>query len=482
MATRLLQNYLEDKDGTRSFAAPSPVQQNHNTTMQSKDRIILAVDVDNPDAAMKLVSTLGSVVGSFKFGLELIYAMLASILEGDAEQAAKNAAHIRDLFRLAGRQLFLDGKFDDIPNTVGAAAKIVGQNIKVGMFNVHASAGTEAMMAAAQNAGASKTLALTVLTSREENDAHLDFGKPSKAAVLHFARNAKMAGLTGIVCSPQELQLLNSRPELKGQLKVTPGIRSPDDPPDDQKRTMTAREAIAMGADYVVVGRPITKAADPVVAAQKMASEISLGLRDRFALELFGLKNIKFGAFKLKLHETQPQAPLSPIYLNIRGLPEWLYALAGDILHDLVIHEGITDFDYVIGIPKAGEPIGMALAKALGKPHIRIKKEEGDGGRHISSQILDPFQGGSRVLLVDDLVTRAGTKREAIASVEANGLKVVATVVLYDREQGGLAELNREGHKVVAASKLSEALELLVAKGKITSDKKDEVTAYIAAN
>ncbi|MDE2188354.1 MAG: orotidine-5'-phosphate decarboxylase [Patescibacteria group bacterium] len=451
--------------------------------MQAKDRIIVAVDVDHPDKAIELVTKLGPKVGSFKIGLELITAMLASVLVMDEQEALANAKRVRELFQLLGRQFFYDGKFKDIPNTVGAVSKIVGKMIKVGMFNVHASSGIKGMMAAVENKGESKVLAVTVLTSHEENNAFLDYGAPSKAKVLQYARNAKLAGCDGVICSPQELMLLDDQPELAGLRKVTPGIRSSDDPADDQKRTLSPREATAAGATELVIGRPITKAASPVEAAQKIAGEIALGLVDRLHMSLFNLQKIKFGAFKLKLHEKHPDAPLSPIYLNIRELPEdWLYALMGDILHDLVVREGIGDFDYVIGIPKAGEPIGKAFAKAVGKPHLRIEKVEDEGGRRITSTILDPFEKGKKVVIIDDLVTKADTKREAIKSVEANGLEVVATIVLYDREQGGLKELNAEGRKVCAVAKLSETMEFFVTKKKIDAAKKKEVMEYIAAN
>ncbi|TSC85188.1 MAG: uridine monophosphate synthetase [Parcubacteria group bacterium Gr01-1014_17] len=203
---------------------------------------------------------------------------------------------------------------------------------------------------------------------------------------------------------------------------------------------------------------------------------------EHFHASLFDLRKIKFGAFKLKLHEKNPDAPLSPIYLNIRELPEWVYTLAGDILHDLVVLENIPDFDYVIGIPKAGEPIGRAFAKAVNKPLLRIEKIEGQDGRKITSNILDQFEKGKKVVLVDDLITKADTKREAIQSVEENGLEVVGTLVLYDREQGGLEELNRTGRKVCAVARLGEMLDFFVREKKIPQEKKDEIMEYIAAN
>lgn len=450
--------------------------------MLAKDRIIVAVDVDNPTKAIALLILLKAYVGSFKIGLELITALLISMLVLDKKEALKNLGLVREFFKLIGDQFFWDGKFDDIPNTVGAVAKIVGHAVKVRMFNVHASCSVKGMMAAVANKGQSQVLAVTVLTSTDENNAFAIFGAPSKAKVLQFAREAKLAGCDGIVCSPQELLVLDDQPELASLRRVTPGIRSQEDPADDQNRTMTAHDAIVAGASELVIGRPITGATSPVEAAQKIASQIEIALPKRFHLCLFNLSKIKFGSFKLKLHQTNPTAPESPIYLDIRGLPAWLYLLAGDILHDLAVREGITDFDYVIGIPKAGEPIGIAFANAVGKPHLSIVKEEGDGGRKITSQILSPFLPGKKVVLIDDLITKAGTKREAIEAIEANGLIVVATLVLYDREQGGLAELNAEGRKVCAASTLTKALDFYVERKKITPEKRTEVLAYVAAN
>lgn len=235
--------------------------------MEAKERIIVALDVDSLDKAKSLVESLAPHVGCFKIGLELL----------TAEGAPQVVAFVHAL----GGKVFFDGKFNDIPNTVGSAAKVVAQ-MGVSMFNIHASAGIEAMMAAVANKGQSFVLAVTVLTSLEEsleeNNTHLIFGGPSKAKVLQLARDAKLAGCDGIICSPQEIELLGKQKELRGLLKVTPGIRFTNSLPDDQKRTMTAREAILAGADYLVIGRPITQAPDPVKAAQKIAQEITVVL------------------------------------------------------------------------------------------------------------------------------------------------------------------------------------------------------------
>ena len=235
--------------------------------MEAKDRIIVALDVDSLDKARSLVESLAPHVGCFKVGLELLMAV--------------GAPKVVEFVHSFGGWVFLDGKFGDIPNTVGGAAKAVaGLNVK--MFNVHASAGVEAMMAAVANRGQSLVLAVTVLTSLEENNAYLIFGGPSKAKVLQLARDAKIAGCDGIICSPQELELLGKQRELASLLKVTPGVRPEWAAVGDQKRVMTPAEAITAGADWLVIGRPITKPpaeiGSPIDATQKIAEEIASAL------------------------------------------------------------------------------------------------------------------------------------------------------------------------------------------------------------
>lgn len=215
---------------------------------------------------------------------------------------------------------------------------------------------------------------------------------------------------------------------------------------------------------------------------------------EKFFLCLERMEKIKFGAFKLKLHEKHPEAPLSPIYLNIRDLPEDVdifengtYHSAGILLAKLVM-EKISiledDFDYIVGIPKAGEPLAEALALILHKPLLKIQKEENEGGRKISNKIDLPFEktGKEKILLVDDLITQADTKLEAINSLKENGLNVIATLVLVDREQGGVEELKRNGHNIFAVATLSELLEIYEKEGCITKEKREEVIKYIKEN
>jgi orotidine-5'-phosphate decarboxylase len=228
------------------------------------EQIIVALDVRDLDSAKSLVEQLAPHVGCFKIGLELITSV-------GGPQAV-------DFIHGLGGEVFYDGKFDDIPNTVGAASKAVaGLNVK--MFNVHASAGVDAMTAAVANKGQSLVLAVTVLTSLEENNAHLIFGAPSKAKVLQLARDAKIAGCDGIICSPQELELLSKQKELDDLMRITPGVRSEWANVGDQKRIMTPAEAKKAGATAMVIGRPITKPpaeiGTPLDAVKRIIDEIA---------------------------------------------------------------------------------------------------------------------------------------------------------------------------------------------------------------
>lgn len=186
-----------------------------------------------------------------------------------------------ELVHSLGGKIFYDGKFDDIPNTIGAASKAVSK-LGIKMFNVHASAGVEAMVAAVDNKGKSLVLAVTLLTSLDENNTKLIFGAPSKAKVLQFALDAKIAGCNGIICSPQELEFLGKQKELGGLMKITPGIRPAWAVVGDQKRIMTPAEAIEAGATFLVIGRPITKPpteiGTPVDAVKKITEEIAVAV------------------------------------------------------------------------------------------------------------------------------------------------------------------------------------------------------------
>lgn len=229
---------------------------------RAKQRIILALDVDTLDKALDLVKRLHPYVGTFKIGLELL--------------TAEGAPKVVNAIKEAGGEIFYDGKFDDIPATVGKSSKQAAK-LGVKIFNLHASAGMSAMLEAVKNKGQAEVYAVTVLTSIDEHNCNIIFGSPTKAKVLQMAREAALAGCDGIICSPQELEILVGCPELALLKKMTPGIRPMFSQVNDQKRVMIPAEAIKAGAHYLVIGRPITNPGDGMTqeeAAMKVLEEI----------------------------------------------------------------------------------------------------------------------------------------------------------------------------------------------------------------
>ena len=229
-------------------------------------QILVALDVDTAEAAHALADTLRGSVGGFKIGSRLFTSHGPSIVESLVSR---------------GDRVFLDLKFHDIPNTVAGA---VGAATRLGvwMVNVHASGG-HAMMKAARDAAdaeASKAgrarplvIAVTMLTSlSEETMGEIGVAGALAGQVGRLAVLAQSAGLDGVVASPQEIALIRSRCGPAFEI-VTPGIRSASDEKGDQSRTMTAGDALAAGASYLVVGRPIIAAPDPRAAAERIAAE-----------------------------------------------------------------------------------------------------------------------------------------------------------------------------------------------------------------
>ena len=234
----------------------------------SLDRLYVALDVERLDEAEGLLDRLTGIVGGCKIGSQLF-------------TAAGPVAIERALKR--GFRVFLDLKYHDIPNTVAGAIR-EATRLGVFMLNVHASGGGAMLRAAAEAATkAAKELALprpivlgvTVLTSLDRRALELEVGVlgPVDAHVVRLAERAREAGLDGCVASPREIGLLRSAFGAAWRI-VTPGIR-PASRDDDQVRVATPASAIRAGADYVVVGRPITAAADPAAAMRAIVEEIA---------------------------------------------------------------------------------------------------------------------------------------------------------------------------------------------------------------
>ena len=242
-----------------------------------QDRLIFALDIGKGgmEEVLSWVDVLHGHVGLFKVGKE------AFTIYGPA---------LIDKIHERGARVFLDLKYHDIPNTVARAAEgAVG--LGVAMFNIHAAGGRSMMVAAVAAANqaverlhvpAPLLVAVTVLTSLSDEDLRkIGFHLTTMEAVLNFARMAQDAGLAGVVASPRETEIIR---KVCGDdfVIVTPGIRGGGAVTgDDQKRTLSPEEAIAAGADYLVVGRPIRMATNPASEADRIVEAIARGLRTR---------------------------------------------------------------------------------------------------------------------------------------------------------------------------------------------------------
>ena len=234
------------------------------------NKLIIALDVDSPVRARELVSALRGIAGMFKIGSRLFTAAGPSLVK---EIVA------------SGEQVFLDLKYHDIPNTV-AQAGVEATRLGVSIFNVHAMGGREVMRRTAdavaqcaESEGIARPIVIgvTALTSANAETLH-EIGIADKPTELvsRLALLAKESGMDGVVASPQEIGLVRAAVRNQPFVIVTPGIRPAGADPLDQKRVTTPQEAIAAGADYIVVGRPILSAADPVETARRILEDMEL--------------------------------------------------------------------------------------------------------------------------------------------------------------------------------------------------------------
>ena len=235
------------------------------TREQAREKIIFALDVETFAEAKHWVSVLAGHVGMFKVGKQLF------------------TAHGPDIVRMVenfGGDVFLDLKYHDIPNTV-AMASLEAARLGARLFNLHALGGYEMMARTVEalnrefpSGERGRILAVTILTSSTEatlRDVGIDH--PVQEMVVRLARLAQKAGIDGVVASPLEVPLIREACG-KDFLVVTPGVRPVFAAANDQKRVMTPAEAVQAGADYLVIGRPISAAPDPLQAAEMIVNEI----------------------------------------------------------------------------------------------------------------------------------------------------------------------------------------------------------------
>ncbi len=229
---------------------------------QVRDQLIVALDVETRQAALDLVETLGDRVSRYKIGARMFTRYGTEIVEAVGER---------------GAEVFLDLKFHDIPNTVAGAVEAAADREDVFMVTVHASGGREMVRRAAEAAGREgpAIVAVTALTSLGERDVRdVAGGKELESWAHALGRLASEAGADGLVCSGHEVAAFR-RAHGDALLLVTPGIRPEGAGADDQKRPVTPDEALEFGSDYLVVGRPIYRADDPVAVVEQIAAGIA---------------------------------------------------------------------------------------------------------------------------------------------------------------------------------------------------------------
>ena len=225
--------------------------------------VIIACDFASAEAVFSFLDSFKEEKPFVKIGMELFYAEGPSIVKE---------------IKKRGHKIFLDLKLHDIPNTVKKSMAVLSR-LDVDMTNLHA-AGTKRMMEAAlegltrPDGTRPMLIAVTQLTSTDQESMENDLliHEPIDKVVMHYAKNAMEAGLDGVVCSPLEAEKVHTTCG-KGFVTVTPGVRFADGDIGDQKRVMTPAEAKRIGSDYIVVGRPITGAADPVAAYRRCVAE-----------------------------------------------------------------------------------------------------------------------------------------------------------------------------------------------------------------
>ncbi|OGZ71925.1 MAG: orotidine 5'-phosphate decarboxylase [Candidatus Staskawiczbacteria bacterium RIFCSPLOWO2_01_FULL_38_12b] len=253
--------------------------------LEAKDRIIVALDVSDLTSAFKLVNQLSSHVGFFKVGFEFIYSTMATLLSLSDSDSKDHLYRLRDFMQLLEGKILLDVKLNDIPNTIGKAAKAIAR-INPAMFTMHASAGSEAIGIAATNKGSSKLFGVTVLTSFAGLQCKAVFGDTITSTIVRFAYMLLNYGADGIICAPKEAPLLRSHLEFKNMIIACPNVRpawatSTDD--QNKDRQMTPGEAVKAGIDMLIIGRPITspppEIGTPLDAAKLIAQEIHEALQ-----------------------------------------------------------------------------------------------------------------------------------------------------------------------------------------------------------
>ena len=351
--------------------------------------VIIALDFDSREKTLAFLDLFQDEKPFVKIGMELFYAEGPDIVR---------QIHAR------GHRIFLDLKLHDIPNTVKKAMAALSA-LDVDIINLHA-AGTKAMMSAALE-GLTRPdgtrpllIAVTQLTStdQERMDRELLIHAPIDEVVLHYARNARDAGLDGVVCSPLEAGSIHARCGADF-LTVTPGVRFADGESGDQKRVTTPERAREIGSDYIVVGRPITQADDPVFFRPEQPFTWASGIK-------------------------------SPIYCDNRLIltaPE-----ARDLVERAIAETVKREYpqaQVLMGTATAGIAHAAIAAHLLGLPMGYVRSSSKDHGRQ--NRIEGKLVPGQKVVVVEDLISTGGSVLDAVDALREAGAEVLGVVSIF---------------------------------------------------
>ncbi|MBI4215660.1 MAG: orotidine-5'-phosphate decarboxylase [Parcubacteria group bacterium] len=377
---------------------------------------------------------------------------------------------VEQLKKAGAQKVWVDLKFKDIPNTVklrSQAVRAAGADI----LTVHASGGIKMMKAALQS-GIPEVYAVTVLTSLSEEETQLLHGHSSKATVLHLAQLAKLAGVHGIVCSPQEVGILSEASELKPLKLIVPGVRSAGQSAEDQQRVDTPAAAIQAGATHLVIGRQITQADDPVEALKNLSKEIEPHLQSMASpilvvknltelrqLKAENLLNYQFTAEDFRhlfelcdalwLHNGDPKDPHAELTSGLcsNGFIDTLRVLQYPNLCDILGYQLACKIkehyaghiDWVVGSDHAAATLSFTTAKWLSAKHDFTEKGP-DKTQVWKRFTIEPTE---IVLQVEELVTTTGTLQAVRNGIRTGNAHPVtfAPVVITAIHRSDISEL-----------------------------------------
>lgn len=425
-------------------------------SINPKERLIIALDFNSMNDATKLIDELGDNAVFYKVGLELFLYTKGEIIE---YLASKN------------KKVFLDLKFHDIPNTTAMASLFTSKQ-NIFMFNVHTSGGKKMMEKTVEEIKKlnknNLIIGVTILTSLSENDIKNMFSSNLnlKELAVNLAKLGKEAGLNGVVCSPNEANIIKKE---CGETFITvcPGVRPKWADKDDQERIMTPKEAVQNGCDYMVVGRPITKSKDRVKACKMIIEEISEGIENNKKLKSLIISEALLETNAVQLNVKNPftfvSGIKSPIYCDNRyiiGFPKYRKIIVNAFI-DILKNK---DFDIIAGTATAGIPWASFIANELDKPlcYIRAEKKEHGKGKQIEGAECK----GKKLILIEDLISTGLSSIKAFEAAKeegAIGLEIIS-IFSYEFEK---ANKNFENAKIKFSS-LSDFSTLI----KIAKDKK----------